>query len=229
MTFGFVRNKVIQFVLLLTTIFHGSILLIQMVDLLRTFDGNIMALYGASFFLMCNCLIWHITAYKVEKFLTHLFIEHEFSRFWTLGGNGEVIKKVIIESKKINIISVATVTILVFSSAYWAAFTDENDIFYGIMLFKKITTGKMSNFLCFMYYSSLPLLSHMGFVNGGFIIYVAVHLKFKVYVINDCLERMLLHNNNIKAETALLKNRIYQKTVFQQLKICVTYHRLIKV
>ncbi|XP_063914610.1 uncharacterized protein LOC135131026 isoform X2 [Zophobas morio] len=229
MTFGVMRLRFVKFVLISIFLFHSSIGVVQVIDLLSTFDGKQLLQYGPCFLISCSCLVNIATVLSTQELLSKLFIKLAMSRFRTLERLPlQITRRILFESKMVTLAEIGTLSVLlIYSASYFRLFGNEKFV-YGVVLFKRTFT-KMADYFCLVYFSTLPILAYVAFINGGVIIYTLMHLRFYMFLINGHLEQIFVDYDLIIDDYAKLKDQNYQEEVFEQLKNCIERHQPIKL
>ncbi|EFA04737.1 odorant receptor 269 [Tribolium castaneum] len=228
MTFGVMRLRLVKAILIIIFIFHSTIGVIQIIELLVTFDGNQLLQYGPFFLVSCSCLVTISSVFTAEKILTKLFIKLAVVRFWTLTRfPPEISKKIAFESKIVTGASIIALTVMFLFSTVNVPFFGDKNVIYGIMLIQK-SFGRTAKLFCFLYYGTLPILAYVAFISGGVLIYTLMHLRFYIFVINHYLERIVLQYDLVISDSHKLRDEEYQKSIYDQLKICIGRHQFFK-
>ena len=176
-----------------------------------------------------QCLVNIATVLSTQELLSKLFIKLAMSRFRTLERLPlQITRRILFESKMVTLAEIGTLSVLlIYSASYFRLFGNEKFV-YGVVLFKRTFT-KMADYFCLVYFSTLPILAYVAFINGGVIIYTLMHLRFYMFLINGHLEQIFVDYDLIIDDYAKLKDQNYQEEVFEQLKNCIERHQPIKL
>ncbi|KAJ3634311.1 hypothetical protein MTP99_011196 [Tenebrio molitor] len=117
--------------------------------------------------------------------------------------------------------------VLLASALHWHSAFENGDLFYAVLLFNKLENPALSNVLCNLYFSTIPLMGYAMVHNSFVLIYLILKVKDRFNLLDNVLED-LRTNHDGADDNVLLEDANYQNKIFEMLKVCIYQHSFLK-
>jgi xanthosine utilization system XapX-like protein len=248
-SFQIMKNKFFKAISVLVLLFHSVIHLIQIGHLVATFDRILLIKYVTIFMIytmVSRPTVFLLTPYPTQFILClqgllgiivgvvvvpDVYSLHKEITNITWNTN-KFYRKYEQEPKlETRIIALGALLnlalVLLASALHWHAAFVNGDLFYAVLLFNKLENPALSNVLCHLYCSTLPLMGYAMVHNSFLLIYLILKVKDRFNLLDNVLED-LRTNHDGADDNVLLEDANYQNKILEMLKVCIYQHSFLK-
>jgi xanthosine utilization system XapX-like protein len=248
LSFQIMKNKFFKAISVMVLLFHSVIHLIQIGHLVATFDRILLIKYVTVFMvytMVSRPTVFLLTPYPTQficlqgllgiivglavipdSYSLHKEITNISWNTKKFGLKYEQEPK--LETRIIALGALLNLALVLLASAlHWHAAFVNGDLFYAVLLFNKLENPALSNVLCHLYCSTLPLMGYAMVHNSFVLIYLILKVKDRFNLLDNVLED-LRTNHDGADDNVLLEDANYQNKIFEMLKVCIYQHSFLK-
>lgn len=146
-----------------------------------------------------------------------------FKQFQPVRKHENVYKKIKQHGNRLNKLLKITISALYIGSLMFFPWFSDEDVLYLPIKIYKLYFGKFATFFSAIFYILTPHHMTSCMISTWFILYVANHLKFQLYILNNDLEMLAKYCR----ESGNCEQK--QKQILESLKSCIQQHQIIKM
>jgi xanthosine utilization system XapX-like protein len=248
LSFEIIKNKFFKAISVMVLLFHSVIHLIQIGHLVATFDRILLIKYVTVFMvytMVSRPTVFLLTPYPTQficlqgllgiivglavipdSYSLHKEITNISWNTKKFGLKYEQEPK--LETRIIALGALLNLVLVLLASAlHWHSAFENGDLFYAVLLFNKLENPALSNVLCNLYFSTIPLMGYAMVHNSFVLIYLILKVKDRFNLLDNVLED-LRTNHDGADDNVLLEDANYQNKIFEMLKVCIYQHSFLK-
>jgi xanthosine utilization system XapX-like protein len=241
LSFQIMKNKFFKAISVLVLLFHSVIHLIQIGHLVATFDRIFLVKYVTIFMIytmVSRPTVFLLTPYPIQFICLQgllgiivglavipdcYSLHKEITNIsWnTKKFDLKYEQEPKLETRIIALGALLNLALVLLASAlHWHAAFVNGDLFYAVLLFNKLENPALSNVLCNLYFSTIPLMGYAMVHKSFVLIYLILKVKDRFNLLDNVLED-LRTNHDGADDNVLLEDANYQNKIFEMLKVCI--------